>query len=50
MYKSSNTRIVKNTIYLYCRMLLVMIAGLITTRVALDKLGVEMYGVYNVIG
>lgn len=31
-------------------MLLVMIAGLITTRVALDKLGVEMYGVYNVIG
>lgn len=50
MYQSSNTRIVKNTVYLYCRMLLVMISGLITTRVALDKLGVENYGIYNVVG
>ena len=49
-YKSSNSRIAKNTIYLYCRMLLVLLAGLIATRVALDKLGITNYGIYNVVG
>lgn len=43
-------RIAKNTLYLYIRMFLVMLVTLYTSRVVLDVLGVEDYGVYNVVG
>ena len=49
-YHSNNKRIVKNTAFLYIRMLLLMVISLFTSRVLLDKLGIEDYGVYNVIG
>lgn len=43
-------RIARNTLYLYIRMFLVMLVTLYTSRVVLDILGVEDYGVYNVVG
>ena len=47
---SNNKRIAKNTIMLYIRMLLSMIVSLYTSRVVLSILGVEDYGIYNVVG
>lgn len=47
---SDNKRIIKNTILLYIRMLLVMIVSLYTVRVVLSVLGEEDYGIYNVVG
>lgn len=45
----SNSRIAKNTIFLYLRMLLVLVVSLFTTRVLLHALGVEDYGINNVV-
>ena len=47
---SSSGRIVKNTIALYGRSLLVLAVSLYTSRVILNALGVEDYGLYNVVG
>jgi O-antigen/teichoic acid export membrane protein len=47
---SNNKRIAKNTILLYARTLFVMIISLYTSRVILQVLGVEDYGVYQVVG
>lgn len=46
----NNNRIAKNTIFLYIRMLLTMAVTLYTSRVVLDVLGVEDFGIYNVVG
>lgn len=48
--QSSNKRIAKNTLMLYIRMLISMLVGLYTSRVVLQTLGVEDYGVYGVVG
>lgn len=45
----SNKRIAKNTLFLYMRMGIVLIVSLFTTRVVLQALGVEDYGIYNVV-
>ncbi len=42
--------IAKNTIFLYVRMIVVMGVTLFTSRVVLDKLGVDDYGIYNIVG
>ena len=42
-------RIAKNTIFLYARLILVLGVSLYTSRVVLDKLGVDDYGLYNVV-
>ncbi|WP_455669345.1 oligosaccharide flippase family protein [Phocaeicola sp.] len=47
---SSNKRIAKNTLMLYVRMLLTMAVALYTSRIVLNVLGVEDYGIYNVVG
>lgn len=47
---SNNKRIAKNTLLLYGRMLLIMAVSLYTSRVVLNTLGVEDYGIYNVVG
>lgn len=47
---SNNKRIAKNTLLLYVRMLLTMIVSLYTSRVILLVLGVEDFGIYNVVG
>ena len=45
----NNKRIAKNTAFLYIRMAFVLIISLYTSRVVLNTLGVEEYGVYNVV-
>jgi len=45
-----NKRIAKNTFILYIRMSVFMVIGFYTSRVILNTLGVEDYGVYNVVG
>jgi O-antigen/teichoic acid export membrane protein len=47
---NNNNRIAKNTILLYFRMLITMGVMLYTSRVVLSSLGVEDYGIYNVVG
>lgn len=46
----NNQRIAKNTLMLYIRMVLIMGVTLFTSRIVLEQLGVENYGVYVVIG
>jgi len=47
---SSNKRIAKNTLFLYGRMIIVLLVSLYTTRIVLNTLGVTDYGVFNVVG
>lgn len=47
---SNNQRIVKNTMLLYIRMFLIMGVSFYTSRVILKALGVEDFGIYNVVG
>ena len=49
MTTSNNKRIAKNTFFLYIRMLLMMGATLYTSRVVLEVLGIEDYGIYNLV-
>lgn len=46
----NNKRIAKNTLLLYFRMLFMMIVSLYTSRVVLNVLGIEDFGIYNVVG
>lgn len=42
--------IAKNTVFLYMRMIVIMAISLYTSRVVLDKLGVDDFGIYNIVG
>ena len=46
---ANNKRIAKNTLLLYVRMLFGMLVSLYTSRVILNTLGVEDYGIYNLV-
>ena len=46
----NSRRILKNTMFLYFRMLLIMLVSLFSVRVVLSTLGVVDYGIYNVVG
>lgn len=48
--QQNNKRIAKNTLLLYFRMLFTMCVGLYTSRIVLQNLGVEDFGIYNVVG
>lgn len=48
--RENTKRIAKNTLMLYVRMLFGMLVSLYTSRVVLQALGVEDYGIYNVVG
>ncbi len=50
MPSSKSQRIAKNTLFLYFRMLITMLVSLYTSRIILNTLGVEDYGIYNVVG
>ena len=50
MDNNQNKRIAKNTIFMYIRMAITMCIGLYTSRAVLQALGVEDFGLYNVIG
>ncbi|MDR1747438.1 MAG: hypothetical protein LBR47_00070 [Spirochaetaceae bacterium] len=45
----NTTHIVKNTLMLYFRQILLMLISLYTVRVVLETLGAEDYGIYNVV-
>ena len=49
-HAENTRRIAKNTLMLYVRMLFGMLVSLYTSRVVLQALGVEDYGIYNVVG
>ena len=47
---TSNKRIAKNTLLLYCRTILILLVSIYTSRVVLKVLGVDDYGIYNAVG
>ena len=50
MASDNNRRIAKNTIFLYFRMLLIMLVNLYASRVTLKVLGVDDFGIYQTVG
>ena len=50
MSSSNNKRIAKNTMVLYVRMFVMMLISFFTTRIMLNALGVDDYGINNVVG
>ena len=50
MPTANDIRIAKNTMYLYLRMFVILVVSLYTTRIVFNALGVEDYGIYNVVG
>lgn len=47
---TNNKRIAQNTFLLYIRTFITMIIALYTSRIVLQELGVEDFGIYNVVG
>ena len=47
--EAKNKRLMSNTILLYVRMIVVLLITFYTTRIILQTLGVEDYGIYNVV-
>ena len=47
---SNNSRIAKNTLFLYVRLIATLLVSLYTSRVILSALGFADYGLYNVVG
>lgn len=47
---TTNRTIAKNTVFLYIRMLFAMLVSLYTSRVVLDVLGIDDYGLYQAVG
>ncbi len=48
--KEKSKRIARNTLFMFFRMLLVVGIGLYTSRVILNTLGIEDFGIYNIVG
>lgn len=48
--RAKSKRIAKNTLLLYVRMIFTMLVSLFTSRIILNTLGIEDYGIYNVVG
>lgn len=48
--QSSNKRIARNTLMLYIRTFVMMPVSLYTSRIILEVLGENDFGVYNVVG
>lgn len=46
---ANNKRIAKNTLFLYFRMILLMVIGLYASRKIIQILGVDDYGIFNVV-
>lgn len=48
--EENHKRIVKNSAYMYIRMIFIMFISLYTSRVVLEILGVEDFGIYSLVG
>ena len=46
----NSSRIARNTVLLYFRMLLLMLIGLFTSSLVLNTLGIDDYGIYGAVG
>ncbi len=46
----NNKRIAVNTLYMYLRMFVILGVTLYTARVIINTLGIEDYGIYNIVG
>lgn len=46
----NNKAILKNSLMLYIRMLILMVVNFLSVRIILNSLGIEDYGIYNVVG
>lgn len=46
----SSQKLARNTIFLYTRMFIILGISLISTRLILSNLGIQDYGIYNVVG
>lgn len=49
-FRKENTRIFKNTLIIYVRMVFIIVIGLLCTRYVLAALGKSDYGLYTVVG
>ena len=49
MYEQSKKRLLKNTLMLFVRQLLCVLVGFYTTRIVLRQLGVDDFGIYNLV-
>ena len=48
---ATNTkRIAKNTLYMYLRLIITIPIAFLTSRIVLQQLGVDDYGIYNIVG
>ena len=47
---TTESRVARNTLFLYIRMLLILLINLYTSRVLLKALGFEDYGIFNLVG
>ena len=47
---SNSNRVIKNTLFLYIRMAISILANIFTTNILLRALGASDYGLYNVVG
>lgn len=50
MYMGTNRQVAKNTLFLYFRMILIMLVSLFTVRVVINVLGIIDYGIFNAVG
>ena len=50
MSQNDAYRALKNSLFMFARMVIVLFIGLYTSRVVLRALGFEDYGIYNVVG
>ncbi|MBO4427914.1 MAG: hypothetical protein J5771_05495 [Bacteroidales bacterium] len=48
--RSDNIRIARNTVFVYLKLIVTILAGIITSRYVLKALGIDDYGLYNVVG
>ena len=46
----NSKRVAKNTVLLYFRMFVIMLVGLYTSRVILNALGQDDFGIYGAVG
>ena len=49
-FQINNKRVAKNTLLLYTRTLVILAITLYTSRIVLEALGIDDFGIYNVVG
>ncbi len=50
MNQTTGKRLAKNTAFMYIRMFVLIVVSFYTSRVVLQQLGIEDYGIYNLVG